>query len=160
MERCSLRRIRSDRKLNVRLRAGNRMAGDDVEATRKGQNQSMKQSALVDFHAIETSERTSSRRLTFLRFLMRYPLFLLAFGPPIFRSGAAIDATKGVIDFWSFIQIGLIGSISVRAMIRLLYTREILIPKRVRSILRLIFILGALFLASAGYSPSRSVSAA
>ncbi len=91
---------------------------------------------------------------------MRYPIFLLALGPPIFRSGAGIDATKGVIDFWAVLQVAWIGLIAIRAMKRLAFAQSILIPKQVRSILRLLFILGFLFVASAEYSPGRLVSAA
>lgn len=90
---------------------------------------------------------------------MRYPIFLLCFGPPIFRS-AAIDATKGVIDVWSFIQFGFFLPIVIRAIYRLASANGVLIPKRIRSILTIAFLLGLVFLASAAYSPSRFVSAA
>ena len=99
-------------------------------------------------------------RYPFLKFLFRYPIFLLAFGPPVFRSNAGIDATKGVIDVWSFFQVALLAAIAIRAMYRLASAESILIPKQVRSILKLAFLLGLLFLASAIYSPSRFVSAA
>jgi O-antigen ligase len=90
---------------------------------------------------------------------MRYPVFLLAFGPPIFRS-EAIDATKGVIDIWSFFQVGLLAAIAIRAIYRLVSAESILIPKQVRSILKLAFLLGLLYLASAVYSSSRIVTSA
>jgi len=99
-------------------------------------------------------------RYPFLKFLFRYRIFLLAFGPPVFRSNAGIDATKGVIDVWSFFQVALLAAIAIRAMYRLASAESILIPKQVRSILKLAFLLGLLFLASAIYSPSRFVSAA
>jgi O-antigen ligase len=102
----------------------------------------------------------SANRLTFLRFLLRYPIFLLAFGPPIFRSLAGIDATKGEIDFWSFIQVVWLAAVATRAIWRLALARSISLPAQISSILRLSFFLGVLFLASAAYSPSRSVSAA
>jgi hypothetical protein len=102
----------------------------------------------------------SHRRVSFLKFLLQYPVFLLAFGPPIFRPNEGIDATKGNVDFWAFFQVGWIVLIAVRALLRLLSAREILVPKPIRSILRLFFILGLLFMSSVAYSPSRSVSAA
>jgi hypothetical protein len=107
----------------------------------------------------ETSASNSADRLSFLKFLMRYPIFLLAFGPPILRS-SGIDATKGVIDLWSVLQVGLLSSIALRAVLRLALTRAILIPKQIRSVLKLAFLLGMLFLASVAYSPSRRVSLA
>ena len=119
----------------------------------------MKQFVHTNNH-FENPEIRSSGKLSLIRFLFRYPIFLLAFGPPIFRPGAGIDATKGVIDFWAFLQVGWIGFITLRALMRLASAHTILLPKQTRSILRLFFILGLLFLASAEYSPSRSVSAA
>jgi hypothetical protein len=98
-------------------------------------------------------------RLSFIKFLKRYPIFYLAYGPPIFRSGG-IDATKGVIDAWTILQVGLLFLIVIRAIRRLSVAESILIPKQIRSILRNAFLLGALFLVSAVYSPSRLVSAA
>jgi O-antigen ligase len=98
--------------------------------------------------------------MSFLRFLLRYPIFLLAFGPPLFRPNTGIDATKGVIDFWAFLQVGVLSVIAIRAILRLVAAESILIPRQIRSILRLAFFLGLLFLASAVYSPSHIVSAA
>lgn len=100
------------------------------------------------------------KSLSFLRFLSRYPIFLLAFGPPIFRDPKGIDATKGMIDVWSFLQVGLLSAVAIRAIYRLASAKSILIPKQVRSILKVAFILGLVFLASAAYAPSRLVSAA
>lgn len=100
-----------------------------------------------------------SRNLSFLRFLLRYPIFLLAFGPPLFRV-SAIDATRGIIDIWSVIQVGLLVSIALRATLRLAFEQEIFLPKQIRSVLKLSVILGILFLASAIYSPNRLVSLA
>ena len=102
----------------------------------------------------------SKRSVSFLKFLWRYPVFLLAFGPPIFRPLEGIDATKGNVDFWSFFQVGLLSLIAVRAILRLSSSQTIFMPPQVRSILRYAFFLGLLFLASAAYSPSRLVSAA
>jgi O-antigen ligase len=100
------------------------------------------------------------KRLSFVNFLKRYPIFLLAFGPPIFRPHGGIDATKGVIDFWAFFQVVFLAAISSRAIFRLMAVESILIPKQIRSILKYAFFLGLLYLASATYSPSRPVSAA
>src|SRR5271166_6564918 len=90
---------------------------------------------------------------------MRYPIFLLGLGPPRFRS-QAIDATSGLIDFWSFLQVGWLLMIAVRAIIRLTYAPFLTIPKRIRSVLRFALFLGFLFVISVAYSPSRPVSAA
>lgn len=120
----------------------------------------MKQSAQrIDDNEVELPWVQHPRRLSFLKFLMRYPIFLLAFGPPILRH-QAIDATKGVIDIWSFIQVGLLATITIRAIYRLAFAQSILIPKQIRSIFKLFFWLGALFFASVIYSPSRLISAA
>src|SRR5271157_3304809 len=99
------------------------------------------------------------RRFSFLKLLQRYPIFLLAFGPPIFRF-ESVDATKGILDFWSILQVSLLFAVAIRAIWRLAAAQSILIPKQIRSILILAFFLGALYLASAEYSPSRIVSAA
>jgi hypothetical protein len=102
---------------------------------------------------------SSARRPSFLKFLQRYPIFILAFGPPVLRL-SAIDATKGVIDLWSLFQVGLLLLIATRAIYRLAFARSIAIPKQIRTILKLALLLGLLYLASAVYSPSRLVSAA
>jgi hypothetical protein len=101
-----------------------------------------------------------SKRVSFFKFFMRYPIFLLAFGPPIFRPLKGIDVTQGVVDFWSFIEVGLLGVISFRAIGRLTTAKSIIIPKQIRSILKLAFFLGLLYLASTAYSPSRFTTAA
>ena len=113
----------------------------------------------TDAERYEALRVEPSRRRSFLRFLGRYPIFFLAFGPPLLRSGA-IDATRGRIDFWSVFQVCLIASIALRAIYRLASAESILIPRQIRSILRFALFLGLLFLASAAYSPSRRVSLA
>jgi O-antigen ligase len=95
-----------------------------------------------------------------MRFLMRYPVFLLAFGPPIFRSTKGIDITQGQVDVWSFLQAGLLGAVALRAIGRLAAAKSILIPPKIQSILKYVFFLGLLFLASVIYSPSRLATAA
>lgn len=120
----------------------------------------MKQSAWFrDSYRHEVLGAQHTGYLSRLKFLTRYPVFLLGFGPPIFRS-QAIDATSGVIDYWSFLQVGWLSLIAFRAINRLVSAQPILIPKQIRSILWLAFSLGLLFLASAAYSPSHVVSAA
>lgn len=111
----------------------------------------------------EQSASTAAQHLkclSALQFLKRYPIFLLAFGPPIFRSNVGIDVTKGVIDFWAFLQVALLGAVSLRAIFRLTAAEFIYIPTRIRSIFKYIFLLGMLYLASTVYSTSRPVSAA
>jgi len=99
-----------------------------------------------------------SARMPFISFLMRYPIYLLAFGPPTFRSSVGIDATKGVLDVWAFIQAFWIAAITFISIYRILTAGIIYIPQKIRNILILATILGLLFSLSALYSPSRSVS--
>jgi hypothetical protein len=120
----------------------------------------MNQSVPVFNNQFELLKQPSSEKLSFWKFFLRYPIFLLAFGPPIFRPGSGIDATRGEIDFWALFQIIWIGAIAARAIFRLASAHLILIPRRVRSVFRSAFLLGLFFLASAEYSPSRFVSAA
>jgi len=102
-----------------------------------------------------------SRDLSFLRFLFRYPIFLLVFGPPIFRpldAYSGVDTSQAHFDFWSIFQVGWIVSIATWSILRLAYSRSILIPKQVRSILKYAFFLGLVFVVSVTYSPGRAVS--
>jgi O-antigen ligase len=106
--------------------------------------------------------RQSTRRLSSLRLLLRYPIFLLAFGPPIFRSNKALagfDTSQAHADIWSVIQVGWIFALALRAIIRLGTSDSIRIPKEVRNVLRLGGFIGILYLISIGYSPGRAVSA-
>jgi O-antigen ligase len=108
----------------------------------------------------ETHGTPPRRRLSFLRFLVRYPIFILAFGPPVFRGKEGIDITQGQVDIWSFLQAGLLCAVTFRTVLRLAAAESILIPKQIRSILKYAFFLGLLFLLSAIYSPSRFATAA
>jgi len=114
----------------------------------------------IDNSECETRGPQPGRRLSFMRFLMRYPIFLLALGPPVFRSARGIDITEGQVDIWSFLQVGLLGAVTMRAVLRLTATEAIFIPKQIRSVLKFAFLLGLLFLASTIYSPSRLTTAA
>ena len=103
-----------------------------------------------------------SARLSFLKFLMRYPIFLLAFGPPIFRSFntyAGFDTSQSHFDIWSIFQVGWLALIALRAIRRLTSARSILIPRQIRSILKYSFFLGLLYVVSIEYSPGRIISA-
>jgi O-Antigen ligase len=101
-----------------------------------------------------------SKTVSFLKFLQRYPIFLLAFGPPILRAGiVGTDTSQAHFDSWNVFQVGWISLIALRAILRLASARSILIPKQIRSILRLSFILGFLFVVSITYSPGRVISA-
>ncbi len=117
---------------------------------------------LSDIRKAEQGIPTVSGPLTFFQFLWRYPIFLLAFGPPIFRLpdvGAAGAATaQAHADMWNVFQVGWIAAIALIATIRLAATRSIRIPRQVRVILSLILFLGLLLLASVAYSPGRVVS--
>jgi O-antigen ligase len=107
----------------------------------------------------ETRGIQPRKRLSFLRFLMRYPIFLLAFGPPVFRS-SGIDITQGQVDVWSLLQTGLLCAVTIRAVLRLAAAESVFIPKQIRSILKYALFLGLLFLVSAIYSPSHFATAA
>jgi hypothetical protein len=114
---------------------------------------------LIDDGKRETSGAQPLQRLTFFKFLQRYPIFILAFGPPLFRS-SAVDVTRGILDVWSFFQVGLLAAVTFRAIRRLVAPQIIFIPRQVRPIFGLAFVLGLLFLASSIYSPSRLTTVA
>jgi O-antigen ligase len=126
----------------------------------KGQSGGMMQSARwIDSSEYERLAVHVPRRISSLRFFLRYPIFLLAFGPPIFRAPiAASVANQAHFDIWSVFQVGWISLIALRAIPRLIFARSILIPKQIRSILRIAFFLGLVFLGSVAYSPGRIVS--
>src|SRR5271157_3092717 len=100
------------------------------------------------------------KRLPFFQFFFRYPIFLLAFGPPIFRHSVGIDVTKGIVDIWAYIQVGWISMFAFRALFRLVTAKSIYVPKRIQVVLNMTFFLGILYMVSAAYSPARFVSAA
>jgi len=113
----------------------------------------------IDNYERPIPEAAPFRRFSFVIFLLRYPIFILAFGPPMFRT-EGIDATKGKLDLWSFLQVGLLSAIAVRAIWRLVAAESVFLPKQIRSVLRWAFLLGFLYLASTEYSPSHFVSGA
>lgn len=110
-----------------------------------------------------TPGQLSSRRLPWPRFFLRYPIFFLAFGPPLFRSvdmynGA--DTSQAHFDIWTIFQVGLLGVIALRALLRLSAVRSIRLIAPVRSVIRYTAFLGLLFAISIAWSPGRAVSAA
>jgi hypothetical protein len=114
----------------------------------------------VDHNEREIPAVQPSRRLSFLRFFLRYPIFLLAFGPPILKPPTSgVDTSKAHFDFWNIVQVGWLFVVAVRAIFRLVGPRSILIPWQVRSILKYAFFLGILFIMSVVYSPGRTISA-
>lgn len=123
----------------------------------------MKQSAgLADSSRYEPAAVRASRPPSPLKLLMRYPILLLAFGPPIFRSAGAtagVDTVQAHFDLWNLFQVGWLSLIALRAIIRLTRARTIFIPRQVRFVLILAFFLGLLFLVSVTYSPGPVVSA-
>jgi O-antigen ligase len=110
----------------------------------------------------ERSERNLSRHFSSLKFLGRYPIFLLALGPPIFRATGAnkgVDTSQAHFGFWNVIQVAWIALPTARAIIRLIFARSLHIPSQIQTVLRLAFFLGLLYMASVVYSPGRVVSA-
>lgn len=112
----------------------------------------------------KTGKRTrqATKRHFSPQFLWRYPIFILAFGPPIFRlpdvgPGGAATA-QAHADIWNIFQVAWIAAIALLAMSRLAGARTVHIPRQVRAILMLMFLLGVVFLASVAYSPGRIVS--
>lgn len=101
-----------------------------------------------------------ARRLDSLRFFYRYPIFLLFFGPPLFRDGLkGFDTSQAHFDIWNVLQIALLGAIALRATLRLLSKETIFLIKRVRSLFTYMILLGVLFSFSVLYSPGKAVSA-
>ena len=103
-----------------------------------------------------------SRRLSSLKFLQRYPIFLLALGPPIFRENGALkgfDTSQAHFSFWNVFQVAWIALPTARAIIRLISARSLRIPRQIQTVLRLAFFLGLLYMISVIYSPGRAVSA-
>jgi O-antigen ligase len=98
-------------------------------------------------------------RLSSLKFFLRYPIFLLAFGPPQIKAAiVGVDTSQAHFDIWNVISVGWISVIALRAILRLVAMRSILIPKQIQSVLKLAFFLGLLDLASVAYSPGRVIS--
>jgi O-Antigen ligase len=105
----------------------------------------------------------SSRRLPWLRFFRRYPIFLLAFGPPLFRAldkYAGTDTSQTHFDIWTIIQVGLLGVVALRALLRLSTAHSIRLTAPVRSVIKYALFLGLLFSISIIWSPGRAVSSA
>jgi O-antigen ligase len=100
------------------------------------------------------------RRISAFEFFRIYPIFLLVFGPPIFRPPRGIDITQGQADIWSFFQAGLIVLVAVPAILRLVAADSITIPIQIRSILRLAIFLGLLFMLSTVYTTNRITTVA
>jgi len=113
----------------------------------------------INNHEYDAPEARRSGRLSFLKFLLRYPIFLLAFGPPIFRAPiVGTDTSQAHFDMWNILQVGWISLVALRAILRLTAAEKILIPKQVRSVLTYAMLLGLLFLISVTYSPGRVIS--
>jgi len=115
-------------------------------------------------HWIEGKDRVlpevqGSRFLPLLQFFLRYPIFLLVFGPPEFKASVTgVETSQAHFDLWNVLQVGWLTIVAVRAIGRLSTARSVLIPKQSRSILRLFLFLGLVFLASVAYSPGRVIS--
>jgi hypothetical protein len=102
--------------------------------------------------------RAHSKLLSF-KLIWRYPIFLLAFGPPAFKPGTLnVDTSQAHFDFWNILQVGLLFVIAIRAIYRLTSAHSITLPRQTKSILRLAFFLALLFLLSVSYSPGIAIS--
>ena len=114
---------------------------------------------LTNSHEFKPASVQSDKRRAFLGFFRRYPVFLLAVGPPVFKMTlTGSDSTQSHTDIWNIIQVGWLFMIALRAIIRLAYAQKPQIPKQTRSVLKYSFFLGLLFLGSVSYSPGRLVS--
>lgn len=103
------------------------------------------------------ASRTGRNRST-LRFLLRYPIFLLALGPPVLRTaGVGTDTSQAHADLWSVLQVTWIGAVAANAIYRI--RSSMFIPPQVQGIIRTALLLGVLFAVSILYSPGRTVSA-
>ena len=100
------------------------------------------------------------RHISALELFRIYPIFLLVFGPPVFRPSMSVDITQGKLDIWSYSQAGLIVLVAIPAILRLVAANTITIPIQVRSILRLAIFLGLLFMLSTVYTTSRITTVA
>lgn len=118
----------------------------------------MKSVRLLESSEYELPMSHAPRRLPVLEFFVRYPIFLLAFGPPEFKSAVVGDTSQAHFDLWNVLQVAWLSAVALRAFFRLVNARTILIPKVTQSILKLPFFLGILFLASVTYSPGRIIS--
>lgn len=106
------------------------------------------------------SSVSGPRRMSTIRFFLSYPMFLLAFGPPEFKPPViGVDTSQAHFDVWNVFQVGWISAIALRAIIRLTTARSIVMPRQIRSVLKIAFILGVLFAVSVLYSPGRVISA-
>jgi O-antigen ligase len=100
------------------------------------------------------------RRISAHEYFNIYPIFLLAFGPPILRPPRGVDITHGQVDIWSFFQVGLIVLVAIKAIMRLVVADSITIPINIRPILRLAIFLGLLFMLSTVYTTDRLTTVA
>ena len=113
--------------------------------------------SVAEFDPVE--ERASGDRSR-LGFFFRYPIFLLAFGPPVFKTTVVgVDTSQAHFDLWNVFQVAWVSAVALRAMLRLASYKPILVAKEVRGILKPAFILGLLFAGSVTYSSGRIVSA-
>ncbi len=118
----------------------------------------MQSAELTHTYDLDVPIAPAPRRLSFARFFLRYPIFLLAFGPPVIKAGDVGDTSQAHFGLWNVLQVTWLTAIALRAFLRLTSARSIHIPKRVRSILRLSLILGILFILSVSYSPGFVIS--
>lgn len=73
---------------------------------------------------------------------------------------AGADTSKAHFDLWTIIQLGLLGAVALRALLRLTKTRSIRLTAPVRSVIKYAIALGLLFAVSVVWSPGRAVSLA
>jgi hypothetical protein len=108
----------------------------------------------------ERSAATATRRQSAFKFFFRYPIFLLAFGPPQFKPAlTGVDTSQAHFDPWNILQVAWLAAIALRAFVRLAKAKPLIIRRPSRTIVKLALLLGMLFTFSIVYSPGRVVSA-
>lgn len=99
---------------------------------------------------------------SYLNLLLRYPILLLASGPPYPMVAADIhgnyDPSLPHYNYWNIFRVALLFVVAARATYRLASTHSVAIPRPARSILAFAFFLGALFVISSVYSSGHTLT--
>jgi len=110
----------------------------------------------------ESAVSRPARKSSYLKLLLRYPILLLASGPPYAMVPADLhgnyDPTQPHYDFWILFRVALLFVVAARAVYRLASAPSLLIPRSSRTVLSLAFFLGVLFAISSVYSSGRTLT--